>query len=190
MKMDDETCFTDDEKENYDIGGAYLFKTATSTIPAGTFGEIINPLGAGYHQQYARNRLKIQLWNATTQRQPGNRQAFPSMGQQPGTRPDRRPRIRQFEYQDSAGFIPLPYQPGNLSLFPISQQVGFGYPSRKRICAGQYPLLPMRNSQVTLQAGLRYHYNDLNKEFRGPRIQASWKPSWKQDIVFSAAAGI
>jgi hypothetical protein len=43
----------------------------------------------------------------------------------------------------------------------------------------------------TLQAGVRYNYNSLNREFLvSPRIGASWKPDWKGDIVFRAAAGI
>jgi hypothetical protein len=42
----------------------------------------------------------------------------------------------------------------------------------------------------TLQGGLRFNYNDLNKEFLiSPRISASWKPDWQRDIVFRLAAG-
>ena len=45
-------------------------------------------------------------------------------------------------------------------------------------------------NSFTLQAGVRYNYNSLNKEFLiSPRIGASWKPNWKKDIVFRAAAG-
>ena len=44
-------------------------------------------------------------------------------------------------------------------------------------------LLPCRG-------GLRANYNDLNNELLiSPRISASWKPGWKRDVVFRAAAG-
>ena len=43
----------------------------------------------------------------------------------------------------------------------------------------------------TLQAGVRFNYNSLNKEFIvSPRAQLSYKPDWKRDMVFKAAAGI
>ena len=45
-------------------------------------------------------------------------------------------------------------------------------------------------STFTLQAGLRFNYNDLNNELLlSPRVGASWKPNWERDIVFKAAAG-
>jgi hypothetical protein len=46
------------------------------------------------------------------------------------------------------------------------------------------------SNSFTLQAGLRFNYNDLNNEaLLSPRIGASWKPAWKRDIIFRAAAG-
>ena len=47
--------FTDKEKENRDIGGAYLFGDRDFDNASPTFGQITNPLGAGYTQNYARN---------------------------------------------------------------------------------------------------------------------------------------
>ena len=45
-------------------------------------------------------------------------------------------------------------------------------------------------STITLQAGLRFNYNDLNNELLlSPRVSGSWKPNWKRDIIFKAAAG-
>ena len=42
----------------------------------------------------------------------------------------------------------------------------------------------------TLNRGVRFNYNSLNKEFLvSPRIGASWKPNWKKDFIFRAAAG-
>ena len=42
----------------------------------------------------------------------------------------------------------------------------------------------------TLQTGVRINYNDLNNELLiSPRINGSWKPSWKRDVIFRAAIG-
>jgi hypothetical protein len=41
-----------------------------------------------------------------------------------------------------------------------------------------------------LQTGLRFNYNDLNRELLiAPRVTASWKPGWKKDVVFKMAVG-
>jgi hypothetical protein len=47
------------------------------------------------------------------------------------------------------------------------------------------------SSDVTLQIGLRYNYNTLNKEFLlSPRLGFSFSPkNWKKDIIFRASAG-
>ncbi|MBI3883592.1 MAG: TonB-dependent receptor, partial [Sphingobacteriales bacterium] len=55
--------FQNIEKENYDIAGTYLFGDRDFDKSSNTFGQIINPLGAGYYQNYARNQLNINVWN-------------------------------------------------------------------------------------------------------------------------------
>ena len=54
---------TDDESENFDIGGAYLFGDRDMDNNSSTFGQIINPLGAGYYQNYGRNHLSIENYS-------------------------------------------------------------------------------------------------------------------------------
>ena len=44
---------------------------------------------------------------------------------------------------------------------------------------------------ISLQAGIRYNYNSLNKELLiSPRAQVSIKPNWQNDVVFKFAAGM
>ena len=83
-----------------------------------------------------------------------------------------------------------PYNPPNLTLFKsfnsmadLSVQKYSGYPQDN---------IRLGNSRqdITLQAGLQYNYNSLNKEFPAePRLQFSIKPNWKRDVVFKLAAG-
>ncbi|RYY82773.1 MAG: TonB-dependent receptor, partial [Chitinophagaceae bacterium] len=97
--------------------------------------------------------------------------------------------LREWQYQDSAGYS-LPYA---TTAFTLSQSLRgtalldinkfSGYVQNNRV-------FRKGKTTWTLQAGLRANCNDLNDELLvSPRIGASWKPSWKRDIVFRAAAG-
>jgi len=177
------------EEENFDIAGAYLFGNRDLDGNSSTFGQIVNPLGAGYYQQYARNALDIQVWNASHKGSYESGKHFFQWGNGVEyTQID--DKLRQFEYQDSAGYS-LPYSPGNMTLF---QSVN-GKANLDILRFSGYVQDNIRffnkKTDITLQAGIRYQYNTLNKELLiSPRVQASWNPRWKQDIIFRMAAGI
>lgn len=181
--------FKDNEKEYFDISGAYLFGDRDFDNSSSTFGQIINPLGAGFYQQYARNELNIEIWNAGLKGSFEKGNHFFQWGNSI-EQTKIKDQLRQFEYQDSAGYS-LPYNPSSLRLFNVQQssadltiQKYSGYVQDNIRFKG-------KNNDFTLQAGVRYHYNSLNKEFLvSPRLQASWKPHWKKDMVFRAAAGV
>jgi hypothetical protein len=182
--------FENDERENIDITGAYLFGERDFDKSQPTYGLIINPLGAGVYQNFARNKLNIENWNI------GHR-GYLDKGNhalQWGLSYDKamiHDKLNEWEYQDSAGYS-LPYQPNLLQLNKVTK-------SSSDIDINKYSgfiqdniLLGDSNSRrsVTLTAGVRFNYNSLNKEFLiSPRIGASWKPDWKKDIVFRVAAG-
>lgn len=180
--------FENDERENIDITGAYLFGERDFDKSKPTFGVIVSPLGAGVFQNYARNQLNIENWNFSFK-------AFLERGKhawQGGLSYDRtmiNDKLHEWEYQDSAGYS-LPYQPDmfNLSKFirstadlDINKFSGY---IQDNIRFGDSLNL------FTITAGARFNYNSLNKEFLiSPRIGASWKPNWERDFVFRFAAG-
>ncbi|HMU73355.1 MAG TPA: TonB-dependent receptor, partial [Ferruginibacter sp.] len=49
--------FQNKENENFDIAGSYLFGDRDFDQTSSTYGQIVNPLGAGYYQNYGRNEL-------------------------------------------------------------------------------------------------------------------------------------
>ncbi|RYF87909.1 MAG: TonB-dependent receptor, partial [Chitinophagaceae bacterium] len=181
--------YSDDEKENFDIAGGYVFGSRDFDNNSSTYGEIVNPLGAGYYQNYARNELNIEVWNASHKGTYTSGNHFFQWGNSI-EQANIKDKLRQWEYQDSAGYS-LPYSPTNLVLFnslnstaDLSIQKFSGY-VQDNIHFGK------SKNDVTLQVGVRYNYNTLNKEFLvSPRAQVSWKPQWKSDIVFKAAAGV
>lgn len=181
--------FKDDETENFDIAGAYIFGSRDFDNNSSTYGEIVNPLGAGYYQNYARNELDIEVWNASHKGSYTAGKHFLQWGNSI-EQANITDKLRQWEYQDSAGYS-LPYSPTNLVLFnslnstaDLSVQKYSGY-VQDNIHFGKLA------DDISLQVGVRYNYNSLNKEFLvSPRAQVSWKPQWKKDIVFKAAAGV
>jgi hypothetical protein len=180
--------FQNKENENFDIAGAYVFGDRDFDNTSSTFGQIVNPLGAGYYQNYGRNKLDITVYNAGLKGsldkgmhyiQFGNSIEQTSINDQ----------LNEWEYQDSAGYS-LPYNPSNLNLYKVlkstadlSIQKFSGY-IQDNIHFGK------KAKDITMQAGVRYNYNSLNKQFLvSPRMQLSWKPQWKKDVILKLAAG-
>jgi hypothetical protein len=180
--------FENDEEENIDIAGAYLFGDRDFDKSKPTFGLIVNPLGAGVFLNHARNTLNISDYNlshkGSFQKQ---RHLFQwGLGY---NRTGIMDQLDEWEYQDSAGYS-LPYNPNQLLLNKVIK-------SNADISINKFNGYIQDNiafrdtsNAFTVQAGLRFNYNDLNQELLlSPRIGMSWKPDWKRDIIFRAAAG-
>lgn len=181
--------FEDTEEENFDIGGAYLFGSRDFDNSSSTFGEIINPLGAGYYQNYGRNKLNIQLLSAAHKGNLSKGKHFIQWGvtvaQQSIT-----DHLKQWEYQDSAGYS-LPHQTSGLALFNSQQGDADLNIMRYSGYLQDNWLVPSKKHQITVQAGVRFNYNNMNQEWLfSPRVQASLKPEWKKDFVFRLATGV
>ncbi len=176
--------FNNKEEENIDITGAYIF----GERGVGDDGQISNPLGTGATQNYARNGLNIRVLNASHKGSLRKGQHYLQWGNSIDLQ-QINDRLHEFEFRDSAGYS-LPYDPSGLEVFSfISNDTAFNVTR-----TGGYIQDNIRFSSIsgfTIQAGLRYNYNTLNKEFLlSPRIGFSFKPSaWRKDLVFKAAVG-
>ena len=178
--------FQNKEKESFDIAGAYLFGDRDFDNNSSSFGQITNPLGAGYYQNFGRNTLNINVWNATLK---GNYdKGFHSI--QFGNSIEQtniQDKLYEWEYQDSAGYS-LPVNTGKLNTFlntradlTIQKYSGYVQDNFNLSDSGR---------ELLLQVGVRYNYNSLNRELLiSPRAQLSYKPNWQKDLVFKLAAG-
>jgi hypothetical protein len=180
--------FNNKENENFDIAGAYLFGDRDFDNTSSTFGQIVNPLGAGYYQNYGRNKLDITVYNASLKGSLDKGKHYIQFGN--GIEQTNiNDQLNEWEYQDSAGYS-LPYNPSSLNLYKVlkstadlSIQKFSGY-VQDNIHFGN------KAKDITMQAGIRYNYNSLNKQFLlSPRMQLSWKPQWKKDVILKLAAG-
>ena len=181
--------FKDSEKENADIGGAYLFGDRDFDNASPTFGQIVNPLGAGFNRNYSRNVLDIEIFNA------GHKGSYEAGNNfiQWGLNAEQakiKDKLAQFEYRDSAGYS-LPYIPGALNLFNVQNSTADLDIQKYSGYLQDNIRLSKNKSDITIQAGVRFNYNSLNRQLLlSPRAQLSWKPYSKKDIVFKAAAGV
>ena len=179
--------FQNQENENFDIAGAYLFGDRDFDNNSSSFGQIVNPLGAGYYQNYGRNKLNIAVWNAALKGSIEKGKHFIQFGNSI-EQTDIKDKLYEWEYQDSAGYS-LPVNTGRLNSFfssntNLSIQKLSGY-VQDNINISKH------NGNITLQGGVRYNYNSLNKELLiSPRAQISYKPNWKKDMVFKLSTGL
>jgi CarboxypepD_reg-like domain/TonB-dependent Receptor Plug Domain len=179
--------FNNKEVENFDIAGAYLFGDRDFDNASASFGQIVNPLGAGFYQNYGRNKLNIEVLNATIKGSIEKKKHFIQFGNSI-EQTNIQDKLYEWEYQDSAGYS-LPINSGRLNNFLnttatllIKKFSGFIQDNIN---------ISNKKRDITIQAGLRYNYNSLNKEITiSPRAQISIQPVWKKDIVFKLAAGI
>jgi hypothetical protein len=181
--------YGDNENENFDIIGTYLFGERSFDKTKPDFGQITNPLGAGVFQNYARNELNIQVYNISHK---GSYEIGKHFIQW-GAGIDHTiiaDKLNEWEFKDSAGYS-LPFNPNALNLSSVLK-------SHANLTIDKYSGYVQDNiriskgvREVTLQAGVRFNYNSLNGEFLiSPRAQISYKPNWKHDVVFKASSGI
>ena len=181
--------YADIENENFDIMGAYLFGERNFDKTQPTFGQITNPLGAGVFQNYARNRLNIEVYNISHKGSFDKGKHFIQWG----AAVDHtiiHDKLNEWEFQDSAGYS-LPFNPNILNLSSVLK-------SSSNLTIDKYSGYVQDNIRlggsvrdISLQVGVRFNYNSLNEEFIvSPRAQISYKPGWKKDIIFKAAAGV
>lgn len=180
--------FQNNESENIDIAGAYLFGERNFDRSKPEFGLIVNPLGAGLFQNFVRNKLNIEDWNVSHKGSlDKGKHAFQwGVGVNKTSINDK---LNEWEYQDSAGYS-LPYNPSLLQLNKVIKSKADLDVTKISGYFQDNILLGDSSNSFTLQAGLRYNYNSLNGEFLiSPRLGASWVPDWKKDIIFRASAG-
>jgi hypothetical protein len=179
--------FENKENENFDIGSTYLFGDRNFDNTSSTYGQIVNPLGAGFYQNYGRNKLDISVWNAGIKGSLDRGKHFIQFGNSI-EQTKITDKLFEWEYQDSAGYS-LPVTTNNLSSF-LNSSANLTIQKYSGYVQDNINFINSKRD-ISLQGGVRYNYNSLNKELLiSPRAQVSVKPSWKKDMVFKLAAGI
>jgi hypothetical protein len=181
--------FNNQEEENINIEGTYLFGEREFDQSSPNFGLITNPLGAGVYLDYARNNLDIKVLNATLNGTYDKGNHFLQFGNTIAQN-EISDNLNEFVFQDSAGYS-LPNLPGPLVLYSsVKGSNAFGVTRFSGFIQDNLVFDKMQG--LTVQAGVRYNYNTLNNEVLIiPRAGASYTPTkWKKDIIFKGSAGL
>lgn len=176
------------EQELYDIWGAYLFGERSFDKNSADFGSITNPLGAGVFMNHARNKLNIANWNLSHKGTWDNGRHYVQWGLT-AEKTLISDYLNEWEAQDSAGYN-LPYPPSDQLLLSKVIRSSANLNINKLSGYLQDNIALGNEENFTLQGGVRFNYNSLNKAFLvSPRLQASWLPNAKKDWAFKLAVG-
>lgn len=183
------TGFQTDEAETYDIQGEYLLGELETDLGKSTFGDIKYSLGTGIIHNYARNYLHVNVANLGHKGSYERNKHFFQWGVN-SEFIHIYDRLHEWERRDSAGFT-QPYSDTAILMakrYVTSQDFGF---TRLSTYIQDNIDLSGDSNKIVLNTGVRFNYNMLNHELLvSPRVQLSWKPHWKKDIIFRSATGV
>lgn len=196
------TAFRTLETETYDILGQYYLSRLETDWENNNFGQPVEPIGVGSYLNHARNQLNATVFNIEQRGSVEKGKRF----FQWGVKMQRElitDKLREWTLIDSAGYS-LPHPPDSAGYVdPLVQP----YDSlvlqdvtraKNELSSNRYNGF-IQNSwnfntdstKLTLVAGIRTSYWDLNKQFLiAPRVSLSFKPNWKKDIMFRIATGV
>ncbi len=194
------SAFSTLEMETYDIQGQYWIGQVEENPGSDEFGDVVQTKGVGTYLEHARNYFHS---NVFTLEHKGSRYTDKSILKW-GVRYQYQmidDVLKEWEMNDSAGYsLPHNYNtPGgpdpNNPDFELYYYAGATNKLNiNRLAAyvsDQWNFNLKNDDLITLTAGLRANYWDFNPEFLlSPRLNFSYKPYKKQNLVFRFATGI
>jgi len=194
------SAFSTTEMETYDIQGQYWIGQVENNPGNEEFGDVVQTKGVGTYLEHARNYFNANVYSIEHK---GARYSDKStlkwgMRYQYQMVDDV---IKEWEMNDSAGYslphptnIPGDPNPNNPDFDVYYFVKGHNKVNINRLAAyisNQWNFNLKNNDLITLTAGLRANYWDFNPEFLlSPRLNFSYKPYKKQNLVFRFATGI
>lgn len=177
--------FLSNELVTYDISGEYWLDQAGTTGAEGIGGE----LGVGKYMEHSRNRLKTSVFQVSfkgTSKYRTNNFSY-GIGYQAEKFADH---TREWEWRDSAGYS-LPTVPEGVHLvYNLSSNQNINV-NRLHAYIEDALYLSSNSAYMTLNGGLRFSYNDFNKEFLvSPRVNFSINPVNYPNWYYRIGAGL
>ncbi len=179
--------FQTNESETYDIQGEYLLGEIETDLGKDNFGEVKYALGTRLIHNYARNYLHVNVANIGLKGSHDVKRHFIQWGLNTEMI-NISDKLNEWERRDSAAFT----QPANDTAILMSKR----YKSSEDFIYNRFngfiqDNIAFDSNSLVVTGGVRFNYNMLNNEFLvSPRLQLSWKPRWKRDIIFRTATGV
>lgn len=192
------SAFQTYEAETYDISGEYWLGKL-ETFQGSTQGEITEVMGVGAYLQHARNYLDGTVFSLD-HRGSWDREKSAVLWGVKYQHEFFKYSINEWELQDSAGYS-LPRPPDSigspnpprydLELFNVITSMNNVSTNRVSGFIQDTWTFKSHGSDISLTAGLRGIYYDYTGQFcLDPRLNLSFRPAWKKEVVFRLAAGV
>lgn len=179
------SIYRSQEAETYDLIGQYFLGEVSNNLGQQDFGQTLYYLGVGTEHQWARNFLTATLLKSSLK-------ASYTKGQhtvRAGVDVSREwfdDQISEWTRMDSAGYS-LPYS-DEVILF--QEVIRAAYALKGWRMAAYMQDTWQGTSPWTITAGLRTCYWSVNRQWlMSPRVQLSYSPIWRSDVVFRFAVG-
>ncbi|WP_420458629.1 TonB-dependent receptor [Neolewinella sp.] len=193
------SAFRSDEDEGISIRGRYILGSLDTGLGSETFGEVTDIIGAGEQQEYVRNFLDIQLYNAELrgglELNQGDAVTTKSHFLQWSVKAQHEridDYINEWERLDSAGYS-LPFDEDGVRLFSVLKTENELQSNRfSAFFQDTYTWRQEGRADIRLSAGVRAVAWDLNGDIDiSPRAQLLFKPlGGTKDITYKLAGGL
>lgn len=177
------------ENEKFDIIGDYFLGEVETDPGNENVGNIKYELGSGTFHDWARNELYTQVYQSAIKGQYETKRHDVLFGFT-YKKEIIEDRLNEWERRDSAGYS-LPNSSQSLELFDVLKTEPFQLNSNRYSAYIQDSWLIGDSMRWNWNYGIRAQYWDVNKEWLfSPRMQLSFTPNTKKDIVLTAATGL
>ena len=183
------SAFQSAEEETYDIQGQYRLNELDNTIGSDTYGDSIMNIGIGTFLNHARNYLTSNVYSVSFKGGYYSTNNKLRWGVQYNYEKIN-DHISQWKMLDSAGFS-LPYTGESIELYETARTTNKIQSNRiTAYVQNTYNRTFANNDDLFLNIGFRANYWDFSDEFIiTPRLSISYKPDWKQHMLFRFASG-
>lgn len=186
------------ESETFDITGQYWIGNLETDQTSENFGEMLEAKGVGTYHNHARNYLDARV-SSVEQRGIYMRSLSTTMWGIKYQYEEVNDRLNEWVMNDSAGFtLPssqgIPGEPGNQSDITLQDivktSIGLNSSRISGFLQNSWELGD-ESGVWNITAGVRGSYWDVNEQILiSPRGGISYKPDWKNDIVFRFSSGL
>jgi len=189
------SAYSTEEQEAFSIIGAYLIGEVEKNFSNENFGEITRTLGVGAFHNWARNRLYARIFNFAHRGNLDKGSHYFSWGAKI-QRELIEDEINEWTRLDSADYS-KPVDRNALSLSEVLK-TKINLNSNRVTAFVQDNWKLGQNDRLSITAGLRVHWWDVNKEFiMTPRLQMAFRPKSMEsaknrhhDLIFRFSAGL
>ncbi|MDN5202412.1 TonB-dependent receptor [Fulvivirgaceae bacterium BMA10] len=167
------------EREYFDIEGGYRLCDVNNNPGSFNFNQCVADRGIGTNYSYGRNKLEADIINIENRNaykiDLNNRLEF-GFGYSRQIIEDE---LNEYAFIDSADFV------------TVTDNLRTDISLKSNQYTGYVQNTTYLNERQTLTLGARINYFDLNDQLLiSPRLQYSFRPYWKRDVILKAAIGV